>query len=234
MYFLCRKSFSKSQALKYLAIGILGGLQGVIGWWMVKSGLVNEPRVSHIRLTIHFGVALLTLGLLFWSAMRIKYAVTTERKLNTAMSILFLFITLLSGAWVAGQDAGLVYNHFPKMGGYWLPPELFFYQPIYLDLLYNPVTAQFLHRILALSAFSMVIILGVRACYHREGGLYAYAMMMFAFMQVCLGIATLLTHVNIILAAFHQFIAVCLFISFLGFHATRAVFKISRASSAVR
>lgn len=224
-YFLTTKKLSGKQAVWFAGLGILGGLQGVIGWWMVKSGLVYEPRVSHIRLTIHFGTALITLGLLFWSALQVNRRKIVKMKPLRFLSVLILFVTLLTGSWVAGQDAGLVYNTFPTMGGQWVPHEVGFYAPFHQDLLQNPVTAQFIHRVFTISVFVMILAMCIQSLRKRVSNHWSVIVMILACLQVILGISTLLTQVNLYLAVLHQLVAVLLFMSFIAYN--NAASKIS-------
>lgn len=218
LYFAFRKKLESNSVGWLVFIGALGAFQGFIGWWMVKSGLVDEPRVSHLRLTVHFGIALVTLGLLFWHALKLYYPKVGLRPTWHYLPLLYVFFTLLTGAWVAGHDAGLVYNTFPKMGNQWIPNELFFYQPFYLDLWQNPVTIQFMHRVLAILCYVMLLVLGwayVRS--NRTVALFAVLIVITGTFQVGLGILTLLTQVDIAFAALHQLTAVFVFLSMIGF-----------------
>ena len=132
----------------YFIILFLGGLQGFIGWWMVKSGLVNDPSVSQYRLTIHLSNALLILSLLIWVYLEIKEGVSQIKPDFSFFMFSILFITIIAGAFVAGMDAGLMYNEYPLMGDGLIPENYGEYK--LLDPFENPASAQFHHRHLAL------------------------------------------------------------------------------------
>ena len=201
---------------------ILGGLQGVLGWYMVKSGLVDRPDVSQYRLTAHFSAALVIIGYMFWVAMSLR---NPERhptwdgggkppyrfaRLLAGM----VFVTALSGGFVAGLDAGLTYNTFPLMDGDFIPAGIFSTQPPWLAAFEDVTTVQFDHRILAETTFVLVMLFWLRS---RGGGLSdrarsaANAFGLMALIQVGLGISTLLLVVPVPLAALHQAGAVLLF-----------------------
>lgn len=201
----------------YLLFLFLGGLQGFFGWYMVKSGLINEPRVSHYRLALHFGTALLLLVLLWqqvlqvWpssrDAFRLNFTPVHQRFLpHLWVSIAIVCVTILYGAFVAGLDAGLIYNEFPLMGGKLIPGELLFHSPWWANFLHNETTIQWTHRVLGTLAFITVFSFGLRAIWSRNVllGRMGYAMCGIVLAQYALGIITLLTHVNLHAAVTHQ------------------------------
>ena len=194
----------------------LGGLQGVIGWYMVESGLVDRPSVSHYRLAMHLGMATIIFGLLVMTAQQIAQAhrpvVETIKKpvlrRHGWFSLVCLSITIVWGAFVAGLDAGLFYNSFPLMNGAWLPNEIFDVRPLVIGFFDNPALVQFSHRYLAMATTLVLVVLAVRAMGQTNAtpsvrylGLGIGVM---ALMQTSLGIATLLSQVWIPLAALHQ------------------------------
>ncbi|MDQ7029244.1 MAG: COX15/CtaA family protein [Ardenticatenia bacterium] len=158
LYFLWRGSIARAQAGVYAAIVMLFGLQGTVGWLMVKSGLLDRPAVSHVRLTIHLLLALLILALTLWTALnRFYYAhelvpVRVDSGLSRFILIVLgaLVVQIAYGGFVAGLKAGYVSNTWPLMFGRWVPPKLFsVVQPWWLNLIETPVTVQFIHRWLA-------------------------------------------------------------------------------------
>jgi cytochrome c oxidase assembly protein subunit 15 len=209
-----------------IAMFILGGLQGALGWYMVRSGLSERTDVSQYRLAAHFLTALAIYSYMFWVALgllrhpteRIACAAPPRRHL-LAISVLIL-LTLIFGAFVAGLNGGLVYNTFPLMGGQLVPGEAF---DSVVSPFEDPVTAQFIHRWLAMAVVVLVIALWLRreraaAEARRPIGLLA-AM---ALLQAGLGIATLLLIVPIPLAAAHQAGAVVLWtLALWSLHASR-------------
>ena len=200
--------------LKLLAILFLGCLQAIIGWWMVKSGLVNDPTVSQYRLAVHLSNALLILFLLIWTLLEFKNG-HSKIKLDFSFIIFcFLFTTIIAGAFVAGMDAGLMYNEYPLMG-YRLIPENYGEYGI-LDPFENPASAQFHHRHIALFTTICVLIYCYRNYTQSSDGIvkkYSLFMSTIVCLQFFLGIFTLINMVPIFLGAVHQTGAVILFIS---------------------
>lgn len=203
--------------IPFLGFLFLGGLQGFFGWFMVKSGLVNEPRVSHYRLALHFGTALLLLYLLWvqilclWPYSREmfrQYFTPLHQRLLPHLYAAFalVILTLLYGAFVAGLDAGLIYNEFPLMGGKFVPGEWLFHHPWWSNFLHNHATVQWMHRVLGTVTFIVLFALGLRAVWSRNSVLQhlGYALCGVILLQYILGIVTLLTHVQIHAATAHQ------------------------------
>lgn len=211
--------------LKLVGLFVLGGLQGVLGWYMVKSGLVSRPDVSQYRLAAHLTLALVILGAMVWVALGVlspeRPAAPPERvpgwlrRWSWGLMVL-IFVTALSGAFVAGLDAGFVYNTFPLMDGAWVPDGLFELAPGYRNFFENITTVQFDHRILAITAFAAVMVFWWRT---RRAGLglgprrALNVLAAVAAVQVALGISTLLLVVPVPLAALHQAGAVALFLA---------------------
>jgi len=196
-------------------VGILGlGLfQGVLGWFMVASGLVNNPAVSHYRLAAHLMTAVLLYVCLF--RLGLSFALRPEKDAGRVAILrpyvrfawCAVAVTMTWGAFTAGLDAGLLYNTFPLMGGYWMPPELLQHKPVWLAIFEEPASVQFTHRCLAIFTFCTVLFTVYKSrAYHcppRLKRLFIAAALM-ACLQVALGISTLLTGVDIHLAALHQ------------------------------
>ena len=196
LYFLIRKKIPDGYKLKLFIGLILGGLQGLMGWYMVKSGLVDRPSVSHFRLAAHLGLAFIIYAYLLWLAFDIRQYKATNgtfcQKRHGWIAFGALGITIIWGAYVAGLDAGLVYNTWPKMGPHWIPPELASLTSIFTD----PVAVQFTHRWIAIVATFFILTFAWRV--------KSIALTAMVFIQVGLGIATLLTQVYIHVAATHQ------------------------------
>ena len=156
LYFIVRKYVDRALAWRLAGIFVLGGLQGAMGWYMVKSGLVDNPRVSQLRLAAHLGLAFLIFAAMFWQALdllRPRLAQPVAALQNAARKasalVILIFVMALSGALVAGTRAGRVYNTFPKMNEHWVPPELFEMEPWYANFFNNLATVQFDHRLIA-------------------------------------------------------------------------------------
>lgn len=194
---------------------ILGGLQGVLGWYMVKSGLIDDPHVSPYRLTAHFMLAVITFALTLVMALQARSETRVYPQPMTSLLgiIMLLGITLFYGVLVAGHHAGLIYNTFPLMGQKWIPEEIWFLDPWYLNLVASPATVQWIHRILAnltlLSIFGYAWFNWSRAItiLQRRG---LVGMMIFVTLQFSLGLVTLLYHVPLWSALLHQACAILL------------------------
>jgi cytochrome c oxidase assembly protein subunit 15 len=185
----------------------LGGLQGLIGWWMVKSGLTEDASVSQYRLAAHLGMALLIFSTLIWTALDLRDGCGTAPKGHALASLVLLAVTILAGALVAGMDAGLLYNEYPFMGSGLIPVE--YGDQGLMDPFENPASAQFHHRWLALLTAGSVIALAIRA--RRTGWrLRGNIVLAAVAIQFILGVATLLHGVPVPLGGMHQAGAVLL------------------------
>ena len=203
---------------KYLLMFVLGGLQGVLGWYMVKSGLVDVPHVSQYRLTAHLVAAFLIYAYMFWVAMSRLFPMSGDSphpwfQKSLALTAL-TSVTIISGGFVAGLKAGKIYNTFPLMGDHWIPPGTMALDPLWRNFFDNMTTVQLDHRILAITTLLVVVAFSFKA---RKADLPARtrpavnALMHTAILQVLLGITTLLMSVPVILGATHQGVAMLLF-----------------------
>lgn len=199
--------------LKLLAIFALGGLQGAIGWWMVKSGLVDRTTVSPYRLTVHLGLAFVLFGLMFWMALKLVDRPAEARPMPVASSRLgwlvfaAICLTIAAGAFVAGNRAGLVYNTFPLMDGRLVPADYAAMPSLLHNTFENPAAVQFHHRVLAISTLILVALFRWRLRQPEVPAavlLPADALLAATVVQATTGIATLLLVVPIPLAAVHQ------------------------------
>jgi len=194
---------------RLVALLILGGLQGALGWAMVASGLVDRPSVSHYRLAAHLLFAVVLYVYTVWLVLELGPRDTQDvdgktRREATAL-IAFTFIVMTWGALMAGLRAGASHNTFPTMSGYWIPPGLFELAPWWINLFENGTTVQFIHRWLA-----TFLVLGVLAMAWRTRRPETLAAGTMALVQLGLGAATILSGVNIALATLHQAGAVLL------------------------
>ena len=213
LFFLVKGWLQRPLIPKLLTMFVLGGLQGLLGWYMVKSGLVDNPHVSQYRLTAHLGLAILIYAYMFYVALDLwlgdRRSASIPGGLRRATTLLtgLVFITILSGGFVAGLKAGYAYNTFPLMDGHWIPEVIFMQTPLWRNFFENIATVQFDHRLLATLVFFSVIVLWLAA---RRYALPAavktglHLMLATVFLQVGLGISTLLLHVPVALAATHQ------------------------------
>ncbi len=220
LYFLVRRRIPRPLVPRLAAAFVLGGLQGLLGWYMVKSGLVHDPHVSPYRLTAHLGLALLIYAWLLWLFLDLVVAGrnvtsgTPPALRRGARAVLALIaVTIASGGFVAGTKAGYAYNTFPLMDGGWLPPAGWSLQPGWRNLFENLATVQFDHRLLALLTLVSVLVLWFRGRGGRLPGparAGLYALLAAAVLQVTLGLSTLLLRVPVPLGAAHQASAVLL------------------------
>lgn len=221
LYFHFRKRIPPGLTSKLIVLFVLGGLQGALGWYMVKSGLVDVPRVSQYRLAAHLGLAVLIYGYMLWLAFgllfppRSRVTPADRNYYYSSLGLVWLvFIMILSGALVAGTRAGFAYPTFPLMGGAWIPDGLFALQPGWRNFFENITTVQFIHRLLAWLIFLYVVIFSIALLRGKTGRIVrtsALILLITVMMQLSLGIATLLSHVPVALAAKHQAGAIVLF-----------------------
>lgn len=217
LVFLAKGAVDRPLALKLGGLFVLGGLQGVVGWVMVQSGLVDQPMVSPVKLAAHLGLAFLILGLMGRLALDLwlgegRTAVAPAARSFAAATRLFtafVFLVVLSGALVAGLDAGLTYNTFPLMDGRLVPDGLHLHAPWWVNHLDNITTVQFQHRVLAVTL--VVGALGLAAWALRLGRTLPHRARRAALVlgglalgQMSLGIATLLLVVPLSLGVAHQ------------------------------
>jgi cytochrome c oxidase assembly protein subunit 15 len=218
LVFLAKGWVDRRLGVKLLAMLVLGGLQGVLGWFMVKSGLIDRPDVSQYRLTAHLAAALIIYGYIVWVAFGLLSPVpeplTPRRPWRAAAGLCALiFVTVLSGGFVAGLDAGFAYNTFPLMDGELIPEHLFDLSPVYLNFFEDVTTVQFTHRVLAVSTLTLVLLFWWRmrtADLAPRGRLAVNVLAIVAVGQVTLGITTLVMFVPVAFAALHQAVAVIL------------------------
>ena len=214
-WFLIRRRLGRRLAGKLAVAFILGGLQGVLGWFMVSSGLVDRPSVSQYRLAAHLGLALFLFGYLLWIALDLSRtaqawaACGAARRLraHALLVLAWAYFTAITGAFVAGLDAGAIYNSFPLMGGRITPAEMFDLRPWVRNLFENAATVQFNHRAAGLFLAACALAFWLRVVRARVGGRLrrsADALAAVILAQLALGIGTLLTGADIVLAAAHQ------------------------------
>jgi cytochrome c oxidase assembly protein subunit 15 len=215
LWFLLRRRIPPGYAKPLAGIFVLGGLQGALGWFMVESGLVSDPRVSQFRLTAHLGLAFLIYAAMLWTGLSLMFTgradwdlpgVRRARRLAFGVAAL-VFVMVLSGGFVAGIRAGFAYNTFPLMQGRWVPPEIMLLSPWWRNFFWNLATVQFDHRMIAwLLAFSIPYtwwqVHRSRAPLRARRG--AAVLVAGLAVQVSLGIATLVNVVPVPLAAMHQ------------------------------
>ena len=228
LVFLARGQARGTLAWKLGGIFLLGALQGAMGWYMVKSGLVDEPRVSHLRLTAHLGLAFLIFAAQFWVALdllspRLSHrlpGIQSAKSLRRFAQLLagLVFVMVLSGGLVAGLRAGLAYNTFPLMHGQFMPSDMFVIEPWYANFFGNMGTVQFDHRLIAWLLVMLIPTLWWRikqATVPASTRIASHLVLGALTIQFTLGVATLLLAVPVALGAAHQAGALILFSSVL-------------------
>ena len=218
VWFLLRRRLEQALAWKLAGVFALGALQGALGWYMVQSGLVDDPRVSHFRLTAHLGVALAIFAVMLWIALDLlpRASRVSERPAlaRAAAGIAaIVFVMALSGGMVAGLRAGSAYNTFPLMNGHFIPPEILMIEPWWKNFLYNIAAVQFVHRSIGWLLILLVPWFWWRALaapLMSRQRLACHFVLATLALQVTLGVATLMLAVPIGLAAAHQAGAVLL------------------------
>lgn len=192
---------------------LLGAAQGVLGWYMVQSGLVDRPEVSHYRLAAHLTLALAVYAWLLWLALGLAHGRGARGPHDTGLGLAIAGIALTAvwGAFVAGLDAGHIHPTFPLMDGRLVPREIFSLAPWTADLTGNPVTVQFVHRWLAILVLAGLLLLRWRVRLAPHGERRPFDLLAgTALVQAGLGVATLLLGVPLAAASLHQAGAVVL------------------------
>lgn len=218
LVFVFRGTISRREMPKYLMMFVLGGLQGLLGWYMVKSGLVDNPHVSQYRLTAHLMAAFAIYGWMLWVALGLlSEEVSRDRHRWFGRSVALatlITVTVASGGFVAGLKAGLAYNTFPLMGDAFVPAGMLGLDPAWRNLFDNMITVQFNHRILAMGTFLLIVLYWVGALRSGLTGparRWAHLLLGAGVLQLALGISTLLLRVPVPLASAHQAGAMILF-----------------------
>lgn len=216
LYFLIKKQLSKPTIKKSIILLVLGGFQGFLGWYMVKSGLVDRPDVSHYRLAMHLTTAFITFAYTFWVALDLMFPdrKPIDKPLRNLIRIgmLVLVVQIIWGAFVAGLDAGWIHNHWPKMSdGLWIHETVTTEQiPVWKNFVEGKSGVQFIHRYLAYIVVAFVVIIWFKTRKILLTTLQKYAinsLMLLVFVQFVLGIFTLILQVPVILGVLHQITA---------------------------
>jgi len=215
LWFWRRRMIDRNLGLRLAGIFLLGALQGALGWFMVASGLIDEPRVSHYRLTAHLSLAFLIYAATLWIALDLLWprpnipAVASGARVRRLAGWITAVVCMMvvTGGFVAGIRAGKAYNTFPLMNGAIIPPEIFLLDPWYLNFFNNMATVQFDHRLFAWVLAVLVPIFWwkvVRGSVEGRARALAHALLIAVVLQITLGISTLLLAVPVALGATHQ------------------------------
>ncbi|WP_298497269.1 COX15/CtaA family protein [uncultured Algibacter sp.] len=214
LYFLITKQLTKPTIKKALFLLCLGAFQGFLGWYMVKSGLVDNPDVSHYRLAAHLTTAFITFAFTFWVALDLMFPVK-KKEINISFrnlirwGLLILIIQIIYGAFVAGLDAGFIHNHWPMMNeGKFIHETVYIEQnPVYKNFIEGKSGVQFVHRILAFIVVGFIISIFMKSKkmtpspYQLKG---INALVILVGIQFLLGVLTILLHVPVWLGVAHQ------------------------------
>jgi len=206
LWFWFRRAIPQGMHGHLLAMLILGGAQGAIGWFMVASGLVDHPDVSHYRLTLHLGMAFAIFAYLLWGGLSMARGPRMQSPAGGGLAILFValvYLQILSGGLVAGLNAGLAHNTWPLMEGRLIPDGLGVMTPLWHNIFENALTVQFQHRILAYLVAALAVVIWVRYAGRVANGA-RHMLLGMVVLQMCLGIATLLAQVPVALGVLHQ------------------------------
>ncbi len=196
--------------------------QGLLGWYMVQSGLVNNIDVSHFRLSVHLLFAFIILSLIYWNYLILVNSNIKDKKINNYIPeffLLLIFLQIIIGAFVSGMDAGKIYNTWPLMGSSYFPDDNKFISLLKLSAFSDPSLVQYLHRNLAYLIFIIFIVISYIT--YRNKIFYLFKAVsilgLIILLQIILGILTVLSGASIFVASLHQFSSILLITSSLYF-----------------
>jgi|TARA_R110002020_G_scaffold396281_4_gene606439 cytochrome c oxidase assembly protein subunit 15 len=216
LYFLLKRQLTKSTIKKCMVLLVLGGFQGFLGWYMVKSGLVDRPDVSHYRLAMHLTTAFITFAYTLWVALDLWFP--TKKEVDKGLRNLIrlgmavLLVQIIWGAFVAGLDAGFIHNHWPLMSDGKLIHETVTIEqnPVWKNFVEGKSGVQFVHRTLAYVVVALIGLIWYRTRKVNRTPLQTKGvrlLVLLVFVQFILGVFTLLLHVPVILGVLHQVVA---------------------------
>tara|TARA_B100001121_G_scaffold27242_1_gene21502 strand:- start:634 stop:1650 length:1017 start_codon:yes stop_codon:yes gene_type:complete len=220
IYFSFKVKISK--LINFYFIFLLICFQGFIGWYMVKSGLVDRVDVSHFRLSIHLLIAFLILSLIFWNYLKITNNRNISRKINPLIPFFFLFLVFTQiaiGAFVSGMDAGKIYNSWPYMGETYFPNDNDFSSLFKLSAFSDPSLVQFIHRNLAYIICLFYLVIFYKIYVNKMYELYPSINLLggFIILQIILGVLTIIFGAHIFIASMHQISSIFLVSSCIYF-----------------
>ena len=221
IYFALKKYFSNEELYSYSFLLFLGGAQGIIGWWMVKSGLDVNPYVSHLRLAVHLIIAQIILSLIAYLFMkRLDIGIYKNNFSSHKIFFIFfniiIFFTVIYGAFMAGLDAGKSFNTWPKMGDNYIPENLIFIEDRLFGFFDNSVFIHFFHRALAYLSFLTILYMcfkhfkGIENKYQK---IHFLIVLFLVLIQLFIGVFVVLSNVQVSLGSIHQIIGTLLFVS---------------------
>jgi len=218
IYLFFKFKKERKNIFKYSVIFILICVQGFVGWFMVSSGLIENTDVSHYRLALHLSLALTILSIIFWFIMEtIKISPFKKKFNNSFLNFFFILIILqiVLGAFLAGMDGGLIYNSWPDMNGNFLPNDINNIDLFLFSSLDNPSVVQFYHRFTAYLLFISLLFLNYYTYRTKIDFKPVLILNIAIFVQIILGIITLITGVKITYASLHQLGSIFVLTSFL-------------------
>ncbi len=226
LFIYFKKIFSKEYNLNFLNLFILILVQGTVGWYMVKSGLVENTTVSHYRLALHLNLAFILFSAILWYLLNIKskqnkiFFAFNRKFIATKIFILLVFLQITFGAFTSGLDAGKIYQTWPLMNNYFFPDDLNIKSILFSQFFSEPSFVQFVHRKLAYIIFIYVLVMSFIIFYKKDKQMYnsTYFLLFMIFIQVTLGIFTLLSGAYIWIASLHQISTILLLISSIYFY----------------
>ncbi len=221
IYFALKKYFSNEELYSYSFLLFLGGAQGIIGWWMVKSGLDVNPYVSHLRLAVHLIIAQIILSLIAYLFLKrldigiYKNNFSSHKTFFIFFNII-IFFTVIYGAFMAGLDAGKSFNTWPKMGDNYIPENLIFIEDRLFGFFDNSVFIHFFHRALAYLSFLTILYMcfthfkGIENKYQK---IHFLIVLFLVLIQLFIGVFVVLSNVQVSLGSIHQIVGTLLFVS---------------------
>ncbi len=226
LYIFLKKIVNSEYNKNLFILFLLILLQGTVGWYMVKSGLVENTTVSHYRLAIHLNLAFILFTAIFWYFLNIRFKENKtffNFKFNNIFVKLFIFLVFLQitfGAFTSGLDAGKIYQTWPLMNNYFFPDDLSLSNIIFPEIFNEPSFVQFVHRKLAYIICIYVLLISFFVFYRKEKYMYnsVYFLLFMIFVQITLGILTLLSGAHILVASLHQISTIFLLISSIYFY----------------
>ena len=214
IYFALKKGINETKSLIFIFLLIC--FQGFLGWFMVQSGLINRVDVSHFRLSMHLATAFIILSLILWQILKYKKLYISEShfiKYNLPLIfLLIIFLQIIFGAFVSGMDAGKIYNTWPLMGNSYFPDDNIFFNLLNVNALSDPSLVQFIHRNLAYIILVIFIIISFFVISEKLSKFYNILIMLGVtlLIQIILGILTILSGAQMLLASMHQISSIVL------------------------
>lgn len=218
VYFLIKKKLDSATIKKSIVLLAMGAFQGFLGWFMVRSGLIDNPDVSHFRLSLHLTFAFVTFAYTLWVALDLIYPERNKITINVTLrniariALVFLLIQIIYGGFVAGLNAGLIHNHWPLMSdGEFIHDSVFIEQPTLIkNLIEGKSGVQFVHRTFAYVVVAIILFLYFKStqfALNKTQAIGIKVLVICVFLQFILGVFTLLYHVPLALGLIHQIMA---------------------------